>query len=38
MVVRSLCSAKGIEAEKYHVTLASFTLEWLTDGKDSMKH
>jgi sialidase-1 len=29
--------SKGIEAEKYHATFARFSLEWLTDGKDSLE-
>jgi sialidase-1 len=34
---KSTLPSKGIEAEKYHATFARFSLEWLTDGKDSWK-
>jgi sialidase-1 len=34
---KSTLPSRGIEPEKYHATFVRFSLEWLTDGKDSMK-
>ena len=33
----STVPSKGYDPEKYHVTFASFSLEWLPEGKDSWK-